>query len=73
MTQKRKQDKLEQHDPETGKIYVESVDQIPCFASDEEEFEFWETHSPTMKLFGPRPRTLEEALREAQTRTGPER
>jgi hypothetical protein len=69
----KKQDKPETCDPQTGLLHVESVDQIPCFASDEEEREFWETHTPTMKLFGPRPKTFQEALQEAETRGGPER
>ncbi len=37
-------------DPQTGRIYVNSVDEIPVFSSDEEEVEFWNTHEPTLDL-----------------------
>jgi len=63
-----KRRKREERDPVSGRIFIESVDQIPVFSSDEEEAEFWETHEPTMKLFGPKPKTLEEAMAEAMAR-----
>jgi hypothetical protein len=31
-------------DPETGRVFIHSVAEIPVFASDEEEVEFWNTH-----------------------------
>jgi hypothetical protein len=69
---KKRPGEQEERDPETGRIYVDSVDQIPHFASDEEEAEFWETHEPTMKLYGRRGMSLEEALAEANAREHPE-
>ena len=47
-------------DPETGRIYVNSVDEIPVFASDEEEVEFWNTHEPTLELGSPGYKSPEE-------------
>jgi hypothetical protein len=52
-------------DPDTGLIYLSSVDEIPVFASDEEEVEFWETHEATMDFYGPTRKSLAEALAEA--------
>ena len=66
-----KRKKREERDPKSGRVYVDSVDQIPVFSSDEEEAEFWETHEATMALYGPKPKTLEEALAEARARKHP--
>jgi hypothetical protein len=69
--QKKNKKKREDRDPESGRIYIDSVDEIPYFSSKEEELEFWETHEATMKFFGPKPKTLEEALAEAKAREQP--
>jgi len=72
MSEKKKGAKQhEERDPETGLIYINSVDDIPYFSSEEEELEFWETHEPTMTFFGPKPKALAEALAEARARKHP--
>ncbi len=60
-----------ERDPESGRIFVNSVDEIPNFTSDEEEVEFWETHEATMEMFQPRGMSLKEALRQAKAREHP--
>lgn len=67
----KSESKTLERDPETGMILIDSVDDIPVFSSDEEELEFWETHVPTMKFYGPRRKSLEEALAEALAREHP--
>jgi len=43
------------------RIPVDSVAEIPVFASDEEELAFWETHEPSVRMLeGARHMTLEE-------------
>ena len=60
-----------ERDPESGRIFIDSVDEIPVFSSDEEEAEFWETHESTMKMFNPRGMSLAEALAQANAREHP--
>jgi hypothetical protein len=72
MTNRSKPEKkLQERDPESGRIFINSVDEIPIFSSDEEEVEFWETHEATMNMFEPRGMSLEEALRQANAREHP--
>lgn len=47
-------------DPDTGRIYVNSVDEILIVSSDEEEVEFWNTHEPTLDLIPRWHKTPEE-------------
>jgi len=47
-------------DPDTGRIYVNSVDEIPVFSSEEEELGFWNTHEPTLELGSPGYKSPEE-------------
>ncbi len=51
-------------DPDDGRIYVDDED-IPDFATDEEEGEFWRTHTFSPKSWegatrGPRPGSVHE-------------
>ena len=44
-----------------GRILIDSVDEIPPFASDAEELAFWESHEPSARMLeGARHMTLEE-------------
>jgi hypothetical protein len=57
-------------DPDTGRIYVNSVDEIPVFSSDEEESVFWNSHEPTLDLI---PRGHKTAEQIAQMKGLPKR
>jgi hypothetical protein len=37
-------------DAQTGRAFIDSTEDIPVFASDEDELEFWRTHEPSPKL-----------------------
>jgi hypothetical protein len=60
-------------DPDTGRIFVTSVDQIPVFASDEDEVEFWNTHEPTLELGSPGYKSPEEIFRRKGLKQLPKR
>lgn len=72
MNKQRKSRRIhEERDPETGRIYVESVDDIPHFGSDEEELQFLQTHVFGTAFYGPKPMTLEEAHAKAKAQKHP--
>lgn len=53
----------EQRD-EDGRILVDDPSDIPAFRSDEEELEYWRTHTPSERFFAEAEvTTLEEFLR----------
>jgi hypothetical protein len=48
----------QERDPESGLFIIYSDDDVPLFASDEEEREFWDTHTNSperLEEFGPPP------------------
>jgi hypothetical protein len=60
-------------DPDTGRIYVNSVDEIPVFASDEDEVEFWNTYEPTLELGSRGYKSPEEIFRDKGLKQLPKR
>lgn len=64
MARKKRQVQKQEGDYGPPRVLFDSVDEIPTFASDEEEVEFWNTHEPSPEFFEGAPRmTIEEALK----------
>jgi hypothetical protein len=55
------------HDADDGRIYVDSPEEVPDFATDEEERAFWRTHTFSPESWNggeraPRPGSVRERL-----------
>ena len=56
-------------DKQSGLLLIDALEDVPAFATDEEEVAFWDTHSLSERFWaGAEHRTLREILSEARAR-----